>query len=235
MVDRRERVDDPVSANRAMLKGWQSAMWTALPGIVKVFDPVKLTCQVQPTLQATVRDPQGVVSWVNMPLLVDCPVVFPSGGGFTLTFPIKVGDEVLVVFASRCIDSWWQSGGIQIQAEMRMHDLSDGFVLPGPRSLKRPLVDVSTSDVQLRSDDGTAYFSIDADKNIHAVTPGSATVTAAGGITLNGDVTVNGNITVSGLVTAHDFATADLPSYSAHTHIVVVGSPFPSNPPTSGT
>ena len=62
------------------------------------------------------------------------PVVFPGGGGFALTFPVAAGDECLVVFASRCIDAWWQSGGVGEPMEPRMHDLSDGFALIGVRS-----------------------------------------------------------------------------------------------------
>lgn len=57
--------------------------------------------------------------------------MMPRGGGFALTFPVAAGDECLVVFADACIDSWWQSGGVQNQAEKRRHDLSDGIVIPG--------------------------------------------------------------------------------------------------------
>ncbi|MFW8450019.1 Gp138 family membrane-puncturing spike protein, partial [Klebsiella pneumoniae] len=73
------------------------------------------------------KDESGAQVSVNLPLLVDVPVVFPRGGGCTLTFPVKPGDECLVIFADRCIDFWWQSGGIQEPVDERMHDLSDAF------------------------------------------------------------------------------------------------------------
>jgi hypothetical protein len=78
-----------------------------------------------------------------------------------MTFPVKDGDEGLVVFASRCIDKWWRDGGVQEQTEYRMHDLSDGFAIPGFRSQKRTLDNVSTTAVQLRSDDGKKYVELD--------------------------------------------------------------------------
>ena len=152
MIDRRERQDDPVESQRAALDGRQAEIWTALPGIVQSFDPVAMTVTVQPAVAGRVTDETGKTSSVNMPLLPDVPVVFPGGGGFTLTFPVASGDECLVVFASRCIDAWWQSGGIGEPMEPRMHDLSDGFALVGVRSQARRLSPaVDSENVQIRS------------------------------------------------------------------------------------
>ncbi|MCT9017100.1 Gp138 family membrane-puncturing spike protein, partial [Cupriavidus gilardii] len=118
-MDRRERIDDPEVALRAAFDGLRARIWTALPGIIHSFDADAMTCEVQPTIKIPVRKLDGTIESVALPLLVDCPVQFPSGGNCTLTFPVKPGDECLVVFASRCIDAWWQSGGVQEQAELR--------------------------------------------------------------------------------------------------------------------
>ncbi|MCY1211511.1 hypothetical protein D9M69_119440 [compost metagenome] len=132
-----------------------------------------MTCEVQPTIKVPVRQIDGTVVTVALPLLVDCPVQFPSGGNCSLTFPVAPGDECLVVFASRCIDSWWQSGGVQEQAELRMHDLSDGFALLGFRSKPRALAGISTSTTQLRSDAGDTYVELDpAGKIVKVAAPG---------------------------------------------------------------
>ena len=106
------------------------------------------------------------------------PVYFPSGGNCTLTFPVKPGDECLVVFASRCIDAWWQSGGVQDQAEMRMHDLSDGFVFVGC-ARSRVLPSVNTGATELRSDDGSTFLRLDpASQKVKIVAPGGFEVVA---------------------------------------------------------
>jgi hypothetical protein len=174
-MDRRERFENAQEALIAALGGWQSELWTALPGHVVSFDPTKKTCVVQPGLKVKVTGPLsipltpgadptylgiGETAWAQLPTLVDCPVYFPSGGGFTLTFPVNAGDECLVVFASRCIDAWWQSGGIQQQALLRMHDLSDGFVFVGFNSVPNVQGSISTSSVQLRSNPGTTVIDI---------------------------------------------------------------------------
>lgn len=227
-MDRRERIDDLQTAVVAALMGWQAKLWTALPGAITAYNAGNNTCSVQPSLKVKQLAPDGSEAWVTMPLLVDCPVVFPGGGGFALTFPLVAGDECLVIFASRCIDAWWQSGGVQQQAEFRMHDLSDGFVIPGVRSVPSVPASISTTDVQLRSDDGAAFVSISpahlvkvqtsgnvevVGTDLVATLSGDADVTAAGSIeatagtsivltaptiTLNGDTVINGTATVNG-------------------------------------
>lgn len=161
-MDRRERANDPLSAILAILEGWQAGMWTALPGIIQSFDAVARTAVVQPAINAQVRNLDGSYSWKELPLLADVPVYFPRGGGFVLTFPIAAGDECLVVFASRCIDAWWQSGGTQNQAELRMHDLSDGFAFVGFPSQPNNESNISVTAAQLRSLDGSTYVEVGA-------------------------------------------------------------------------
>lgn len=180
MIDINTYVKDQNALLDQAMTARLSCLWTALPGIVQSFDPVAMTCQVQPAIQGKVRSEDGTITLVNLPMLLDCPVVFPHGGGCSMTFPIKPGDECLVVFSSRAIDLWWQSGGVQPPVEMRMHDLSDGFVLVGAYSQPKVLQNVSTAAVQLRSDDGQAFFELNPEThNFTLTTPGnfSATVT----------------------------------------------------------
>lgn len=159
-MDLRERIEDPVEALRAALDGRQAQLWTACPGIIESYDAERQTCAVQPAIKGRVESPDGSVASVALPLLVDVPVIFPGGGGFVLTFPIAKGDECLVVFSSRCIDAWWQSGGVQEAMTARMHDLSDGFAIVGPRSQARKLPAVSATATQLRTEDGATYLEI---------------------------------------------------------------------------
>lgn len=161
-MDRAQLLNDSEESMRLVLDGRQSTMWTAIPGIVQTVDFDAMTCTVQPTIQGTVEDENGVTQSVDLPLLVDVPIVFPSAGGFTITFPMGEGDEVLVVFASRCIDAWWQSGGVQRPMEARMHDLSDGFALPGVHSQPNVIEDISSTDLEIRNDAGDTLVSLTA-------------------------------------------------------------------------
>ncbi len=177
-MNRIERTGDPEEALAMAMKGHQAEIWTSLPAIIQSFDPVKQTCTAQPAIQGRIRQKDGSQKWVNMPLLVDVPVQFPGGGGYTLTFPVAKGDEALIVFSSRCIDAWWQSGGVQQQAEMRMHDLSDGYALVGIRSVPRKLAGGTNMDgTQLRADGGGAYIEL---------TGNTVNIIAPGGVYMNG-------------------------------------------------
>ena len=132
MISRDEKTPDLSTLFRVLQEAHQAAMWTALPARVTAFNAQAMTVTAQPLIKGAQNDENGNHQQVDMPLLPDLPVVFPSGGGFTLTFPIKEGDECLVVFSARCIDGWWQSGENAPAPDERMHDLSDGFAInPG--------------------------------------------------------------------------------------------------------
>ena len=169
--------------------------------MIQSFDPDTVTATVQPAVRCIARDNDGNTTTGDYPLLVDVPVIFPRGGGCTLTFPVSAGDECLLIFADRCIDFWWQSGGIQEPVDSRMHDLSDAFAIVGPQSQVHKISGISTSAAQLRTDDGAAFVEVAAGHDITVKTPGKLTANADGGaeitapeIVLNGNVTINGNL-----------------------------------------
>ncbi|HCB1175004.1 TPA: hypothetical protein NQF68_004250 [Klebsiella pneumoniae] len=166
-------------ADAQLAQSIMSAMRVSMPGIIQSFDPDAVTAVVQPAIKGAEQDESGAEVSVNLPLLVDVPVIFPRGGGCTLTFPVKAGDECLVIFADRCIDFWWQSGGIQEPVDDRMHDLSDAFCIVGPQSQAKKISGISTSAVELRSDDGGTKLSLNPSS-------GEINGTAPGGFNLNG-------------------------------------------------
>ncbi len=160
-MDRQELLNDQEAGLRLMLDGRQSRIWTSMPGIVTKVDLTKQTCSVQLALQGVVEKEDGSTEYVNLPELGDVPIVYLMGGTFGVTVPLAVNDEVLVSFSARCIDSWWQSGGFRNKPmEARMHDLSDGFAIPGPRSLPNVFPSVSSSEMQFRNFAGTTYISL---------------------------------------------------------------------------
>ncbi|HHS9554373.1 TPA: Gp138 family membrane-puncturing spike protein [Raoultella planticola] len=223
-------------ADAQLAQAIMSAMRVSIPGIIQSFDPDAVTAVVQPAIKGVEHDESGAEVSVSLPLLVDVPVVFPRGGGCTLTFPVKEGDECLVIFADRCIDFWWQSGGIQEPVDGRMHDLSDAFCIVGPQSQAKKISGISTTATQLRTDDGSAFIEVAAGHDVTVKTPGKLTASADGGteitspeIILNGNVTINGNLsqgmgesggsaTMHGPVTVTNDVTAGGKSLMTHTH-----------------
>jgi len=193
-MDQRERLDSFDEALNSAFDGRQAQINTAGPGIIQSFNADAITAVVQPAIKGNVRAPDGSVIQVALPLLLDCPVVFPRGGGVSLTFPLAGDDECLVVFSQRCIDAWWSAGGIQAQAEFRMHDLSDGFAIPGPYSQPEKIANISTVSAQFRSNDGSTFVDLNP-------TTQKVTITAPGGFFVNAPMSgFSGMVVIQGLL-----------------------------------
>jgi len=196
-LDRRERLEDlPGSLEEALLgvlRGHQAQIWTAIPCQIQAYNASANTVKVQPVIQGEIRKPSGQTQFVNLPYFDDVPVFYPSGGGFSLSFPLKEGDECLVVFSCRNIDLWWKNGGIQKPNNSRMHDIADGFAIVGFRSQAKKLSQPSTNSAQLRSDDGKTYLELAANGVCNIVSAGKCSITAQGDVEVNskGSTTVN--------------------------------------------
>ena len=182
-MDQRELSATTTGALRTALQGWQRGIWTAIPGIVKYYSAADNTVTVQPAIRAVVvaHDPKTgdeKNTDVTLPQLIKVPVVQIGGGGFLVDFQPATGDEVLVVFSSRCIDGWWQSGGVQKQTEWRAHDLNDGIAIPGLWSVPRVPAGIGGGGIKLRTVDNSTYVQV-----------------------TNGNVAIVGNLTVTGTMT----------------------------------
>lgn len=156
-----------------------SSLRVSIPGIIQDFDPETVTCTVQPAIKGAVPDKAGGIAPEDLMLLTNVPVIFPRGGGCTITFPVKEGDECLVIFGDRCVDFWWQSGGVQEPADDRQHDMSDAFAIIGPQSQAKKISGISSSALEIRSDNGATKLSLNP-------ASGAITGTAPGGFNLNG-------------------------------------------------
>lgn len=197
----RDRQSSPTeeAAHEAQIEGRLKEVHTCIPGIVSSFDAAKQTAEVQPAIKRiwTEKGP------IALPLCVDVPVQFAGGGGFFLTFPVKAGDECVLYFSERAIDFWFVSGGVQLPAEYRLHDLSDAFALVGVNSLPNVIPNFQTDATELRTRDRATRITIKDDGTIENVNAGGSTeltpagkftINAPGGIVLNGMTQVIGDI-----------------------------------------
>jgi hypothetical protein len=200
-----ERYEDRDEAARQESEARQSNMWTAMPVIIQKHDRDKNTVHANPAIKLNHLKADGTNEWMQIAKMEDLPVLYYGGGGASVTVPVKEGDEALAIVSSRSIDKWWKEGGVQEQLHSRMHDLTDSFILPGFRSQKRALKNVSEKTWQLRTDDGSSYMEFDPGDNptytlhvkdkvtIESVN-GQVTVKSKGPINLQSD----GKITIKG-------------------------------------
>lgn len=185
-----ELIGDTEESLKSMTENYINNMRVAIPAIIVQFDSQKQTASVQPAIKDTL---QGI--FTALPELSDVPVQFPRAGGYSLTFPVKAGDECLLVFSDMCIDGWWQSGGVQNQAEKRRHDLSDACAILGITSVPKALKNVSMEGVRLQNDSGTDYIQISE----QGIVLKSKNIRIEGNTMINGDLEITGNTNIGGI------------------------------------
>lgn len=204
-----ELAPDQLSIVRDAIRAELANLWTALPCEIDSYDSEAVTVNVQPLIKIPVMTNSGEIKTVELPVIEDVPVMFPCAGGFTITHPIKKGDECLVSFADRNIDLWWQSGGIQNPFDMRKHDLSDGFAFFRPQSQTKKISDISTDNLEIRNDENSCKIQITSGGEIHF--RGSKAV-------FHCDVEMNKSLTVTGIIKSLSDVFAKAISLFSHKH-----------------
>jgi len=135
---------------------------------VQTFNPVNQTATATINYKQTYSLPNPVTGvyadkLVDYPLLADCPVVFLGGGNGALTFPVKTGDDCIVLFNDRDIDNWFSGNSSTSPATPRLHSFSDGVILVGLRSLNGLIPAFDTDGIALRTKDGLTKIKIAED------------------------------------------------------------------------
>lgn len=134
------------------------------------------------------------------PVLQGVPFVVLGGGGSSLTFPISVGDNCLLLFCDFEIDRWWESGEAQPSIFGRRHDISDAFALVGIHSM----VDLINGY--------SRYVELKYSENSKVVVGNEITLD-------NAEVSATGNLAVKGTVTC-----AQVLPENGYSGVVTVGN-----------
>lgn len=111
-------------------------------GKVVAFNVTKKTADVQINFKRML--PDGTLA--SYPVIRDCPVFTLQGGGASVRFPVRAGDQCLLLFSDRNIDAWFAGGGEGVPYDARFHALSDGIALVGLNSLTSTLPAYKTDE-----------------------------------------------------------------------------------------
>lgn len=130
-----------------------------------------------------------------------------------ITYPIEPGEECVLLFNDRELESWFMTGEVQPEAYQRMHALTDCIAIVGLRSLAQMIQIMSdtlhifygNSDIQITDSSitsNTTNYNISAETtitgntsvigNLNVSTGDSGTFTSLGGKTVT---VVNGIVT----------------------------------------
>lgn len=126
----------------------------SLPGKIVSFDDDDQTATVTPLLKENEENADGDITAYTLGDIHKVPVVFPSGGGYTLRFPVAAGDPCLVVFSDRALDQWFDKGTDVDPIDLRRHDINDAICFVGLRSKAAKLAKFDMNSVELGTQDG---------------------------------------------------------------------------------
>lgn len=205
-------------------------------GKIEAFNPTEQTATIRLMIDK-IKDIQedGTRVIQKRPLLVRCPVVVLFGGSGFLTFNIQPGDECIVLFNDRQIDTWLITGEENPPQTSRAHSISDGLALVGINSLKNVITDYLTTGVRLSSGTSridltpnqidsiaslfvqTGNFQVDGNTTLNGITALNGNVTNTSGITSSGTIT-------GGTISAGNGATGTFTTVNVQNGIVVSGS-----------
>lgn len=160
-------------------------------GVIKSFNATRQTVSAQVSIKQVVDvDDKGAIRYQTIPIMVECPFVFMTGGDARITIPPQAEDGCLLLFNDRDIDNWFIEGGIKAPNTSRKHDLSDAFAIVGVKNLQTAIGDFLTDGIQLQY--------TDADKiDIKAGTIESLTAL----FKQTGNMQVTGGLAIGGTVT----------------------------------
>lgn len=159
-------------------------------GIVQEFYPDDLTVQVQLVNKKNIGlNPDGTQKVREVaPIYAKVCYCNPF-----ITYPIKKGDECVVLFSDREIESWFITGEANPEGYTRMHDLTDAVALFGIRSIPQ-MVQILTDALHMYF--GNSEIQI-KENQINITTPA---LNVAGNLTatsLNATTAASGNFLAS--------------------------------------
>jgi hypothetical protein len=103
-----------------------------MPGSVVAVNQARRAVDVQPIIRTRFDDANEGAPGTKLPIIVDVPVCYPTGGGFAMTFPLREGDLVWMLFGEKSLDEWLDTGARDVDpALQRKLDLSDAIAIAG--------------------------------------------------------------------------------------------------------
>lgn len=229
---------------------------TSLPGVIESYDHATQKASVKALINKKYADGEDG----EQPVIVNVPVVFPSGSDSGIFFPIKGGESCLLHFSERSMENFLALDGEQEPGDPRKFDMTDCICVPGLNSFAKDSFTENAEDVLLLHKETKIRLKPDGDMEIEVekdciikikgdkeleiegdfdvTISGNASLDISGnleinaaGIEINSDITLNGNLNVDGSVVASDEVTASGIDLSSHTHGGVDPGPGDTGPP----
>ena len=196
-------------------------MHICMPAKIISYDFTTRKASVQPSLNQKFSDDEILV----LPIIHNVPVMQPSSGGASINFPVKPGDNVLLIFSERSLEQWLQDGKQSTPDDSRQNNLTDAVAHIGLNPFNVISSAENNDDLLIAYDGSKIRFKpsgvVEAEaseidliaSNVNITSP-DVNITAA-------NVTVTGKLTAENLEAISEIksATASIGSKDFATHV----------------
>ena len=197
---------------------------TMLPARIVEIDYKTRKVSVQPSIKKKKRDGDNDAKGLqDMAIIQNIPLIVPASRLAIISIPAKVGDEVLVGFFERSVDTYLFSDGATPvdPKDYRRHDYNDAVAIVGLNTFQNAL-EMHPEDLVIKMNatlanectislkpsgdvvvDTPTKFIVNAKGNVEVNTSADAVVNASGNMTatIGGDTTIDcGQTTITGEV-----------------------------------
>lgn len=169
-----------------------SKIYCALPAIIESVNYRNQTLEAKPVTIMKSTDVKGVQSDVDMPLLVDVPFQCYKGNGYSITVPVKAGDECLIIFTDVDFSAWFQNGGFNYAEHSFIHSYCNAMAIVGFSSEVNAIPNYNPNAIEIRNSDASEKISLSSGN----ITLKSATITLDGNVTTTGTSNLQGTTTI---------------------------------------
>ena len=162
---------------------------TMIPGKIVTFDPAVCEASVLPF--GKFKKPDG--GMIDYPQINRVPVYVMQSSGQTATmaFPIKPGDECIILFSEQALDTWRTKS--ESNTDLRF-DLSNAMAIVGMFSRPNPLVAQACSTDAIIIERSGSRITLQSGGKVDI----TGDTTIKGDTTIIGDTAIKGSLTVDG-------------------------------------
>lgn len=170
-----------------------------LPGRIVTYYPDDQTADILICAERVNSSSTTSKSLSTREILQKVPVHTPSGGGWSMTMPIKAGNTCILFFSQIGYDHWFYQdknkggtlAGDPVPHLRRQFSENDGYALVGLNTLPRKINSYSANHSQWRNEDATQIINLKDDLSIEIDSPVSVTINAPNVIVNSTDTTIN--------------------------------------------
>ncbi len=185
-LDPEKDYSNMTDAFKFILNQFKKSLYSIIPGVIETYDQSTKRCRVKPAINIRKTDD----TTEEQTAIINVPVVWPSGGGFTILSPLPAGTPVLIFFSQRGITKFKETFSTEDPGK-GVFAKEDAIVIPSFGGLS---VSPATADgICMQTEDGENYIFVE-DGDIEITATSKVTVNAPD-IIANADDTIEANAT----------------------------------------